>query len=90
MGARNLSPPGGGSRRPWALTHRPSRVSFVDERGKGRHQWPNRRRTISDADLDLLLREADRDDPILSAPRTEDSEPRESFDSQILAGLVSP
>jgi hypothetical protein len=46
--------------------------------------------TISDADLDLLLREADRDDPILSAPRTEPGEPRESFDSQILAGLVSP
>jgi hypothetical protein len=46
--------------------------------------------TITDADLDLLLREADRDDPILSAPRTEGSEPRESFDSQILAGLVSP
>jgi hypothetical protein len=46
--------------------------------------------TVSDADLDLLLREADRDDPILSAPRSEDSEPRESFDSQILAGLVSP
>jgi len=46
--------------------------------------------TISDADLDLLLREADRDDPILSAPRTEVGEPRESFDSQILAGLVSP
>ena len=46
--------------------------------------------TITDADLDLLLREADRDDPILSAPRTEDSEPRESVDSQILAGLVSP
>jgi hypothetical protein len=46
--------------------------------------------TISDADLDLLLREADRDFPILSAPRTEDREPRESLDSQILAGLVSP
>ena len=46
--------------------------------------------TISDADLDLLLREADRDDPILSAPRSEDSEPRESCDSPILAGLVSP
>jgi len=44
---------------------------------------------ITDADLDLLLAEADRDDPILSLPR-EDSEPRESLDSQILAGLVSP
>jgi hypothetical protein len=47
--------------------------------------------TITDADLALLLRETDRDDPILSTPRSEDGrEPRESLDSQILAGLVSP
>jgi len=47
--------------------------------------------TIADADLDLLLAEADRDDPILSPPRDESaSEPREALDSQILAGLVSP
>ena len=46
---------------------------------------------IADSDLDLLLAEADRDDPILSAPRAGASaEPRESLDSQILAGLVSP
>ena len=46
---------------------------------------------ITDADLELLLAEADRDDPFLSAPRIEASdEPRESLDSQILAGLVSP
>ena len=45
---------------------------------------------ITDADLDLLLAEADRDDPILSAPREDTGEPRESLDSQILAGLVSP
>ncbi len=45
--------------------------------------------TISDADLELLLVEGDRDDPILSMPR-EDAEPREALDSQILAGLVSP
>jgi hypothetical protein len=45
---------------------------------------------VTDADLELLLREADRDDPILSAPPTETDEPRESLDSQILAGLVSP
>jgi hypothetical protein len=46
---------------------------------------------FTDGDLELLLREADRDDPILSAPRGEDAdEPRESLDSQILAGLVSP
>ena len=46
---------------------------------------------FTDADLELLLREADRDDPILSAPRPETAEePRESLDSLILAGLVSP
>jgi hypothetical protein len=45
---------------------------------------------IADADLDLLLAEADRDDPILSRPRESPAEPRESIDSQILAGLVSP
>jgi hypothetical protein len=47
-------------------------------------------KTISDADLELLLVERDRDDPILSAPREPKGEPRESLDSQILAGLVSP
>jgi hypothetical protein len=46
---------------------------------------------FTDADLELLMREADREDPILSAPRTQATdEPRESLDSQILAGLVSP
>ena len=46
---------------------------------------------FTDADLELLLREADRENPILTAPRTaDDGEPRESLDSQILAGLVSP
>jgi len=46
---------------------------------------------FTDADLELLLREADREDPILTAPRTETvEEPRESLDSQILAGLVCP
>ena len=46
---------------------------------------------ITDADLELLLAEADREDPFLSTPRIEASdEPRESLDSQILAGLVSP
>ena len=46
---------------------------------------------FTDADLELLLREADREDPILTPPRTPESEePRESLDSQILAGLVSP
>jgi len=46
---------------------------------------------ISDADLELLLAEADRDHHILAVPREEKpEEPRESIDSQILAGLVSP
>jgi hypothetical protein len=46
---------------------------------------------ITDADLELLLAETDREDPFLSAPRTDvEGEPRESLDSQILAGLVSP
>ncbi len=45
---------------------------------------------ITDADLELLLAEADRDDPFLRDPREDAEEPRESFDSQILAGLVSP
>jgi hypothetical protein len=46
--------------------------------------------SLSDGDLELLLAEADREDQILSPPRTEAGEPRESLDSQILAGLVSP
>jgi hypothetical protein len=45
---------------------------------------------ITDADLELLLVERDRDDPILAAPPEPEGEPRESIDSQILAGLVSP
>jgi len=46
---------------------------------------------ITDADLELLLAESDREDPFLSAPRTDEAgEPRESLDSLILAGLVSP
>jgi len=44
---------------------------------------------ITDADLELLLVEADREDPILALPREGEDE-RESLDSQILAGLVSP
>ncbi len=38
-----------------------------------------------------ILTPADREDPILTTPRTENAEePRESLDSLILAGLVSP
>lgn len=51
---------------------------------------PEPKTKIADADLDLLLAETDRDDPILSAPREDSGEPRESLDEQILAGLVSP
>jgi hypothetical protein len=51
---------------------------------------PEPKTTVSDADLELLLSEADREDPILRAPRENAEEPRESLDSQILAGLVSP
>jgi hypothetical protein len=47
--------------------------------------------SFSDADLELLLMEADREDPILREGRPVSTErPRESFDSLILAGLVSP
>ena len=47
--------------------------------------------SFSDADLELLLMEADREDPILREGRPGNLEqPRESFDSLILAGLVSP
>jgi hypothetical protein len=49
-----------------------------------------RKISITDADLELLLVERDRDDPFLAAPPEPDDEPRESIDSQILAGLVSP
>ena len=47
---------------------------------------------IRDADLELLLTEADREEPFLQAPRAprERFEPREEIDEQILAGLVTP
>jgi len=51
---------------------------------------PNAKLTITDADLDLLLAESDREDPILTTPLEAEAEPGESLDSQILAGLVSP
>ena len=40
-------------------------------------------------DLELLLRESDREDPILPEIRSERA-PEEELDSQILAGLVFP
>ena len=47
--------------------------------------------SFSDADLELLLAEADREDPILRDGRPANTErPRESFVTQILARLVSP
>jgi hypothetical protein len=42
------------------------------------------------ADLELLLRETDREDPILPEVRDADQEPQEEIDSRILAGLVNP
>jgi hypothetical protein len=46
---------------------------------------------IRDEDLELLLAEADREEPFLVAPRPpERQEPREELDEQILAGLVTP
>jgi hypothetical protein len=42
------------------------------------------------ADLELLLRETDREDPILPEVRDADQEPQEEIDSRILAGLVHP
>jgi hypothetical protein len=50
---------------------------------------PEPKTRITDADLELLLAESDRDNPILSVPR-EATDERESLDEQILAGLVSP
>lgn len=77
-----IYPPGGGSRVSEGLT-RGARVISVTE--------VNDEPTLSfsDADLELLLAEADREDPILREGRPQDAS-RESFDSQILAGLVSP
>jgi hypothetical protein len=46
---------------------------------------------IRDADLELLLAEADRDEPFLVAARPDAKrEPKEELDEQILAGLVNP
>lgn len=42
------------------------------------------------ADLELLLRESDREDPILPELLDPRREPEEQIDSQILAGLVHP
>ena len=42
------------------------------------------------ADFELLLRESDREDPILPEIRDADQTPEEEIDARILAGLVSP
>jgi hypothetical protein len=65
--------------------------------------WERRRRLTSvsamdhtrqgdrfSADLELLLRETDREDPILPEVRDADQEPQEEIDARILAGLVNP
>ena len=41
-------------------------------------------------DLELLLRESDREDPILPEIRDADQAPEEELNERILAGLVSP
>ena len=41
-------------------------------------------------DLELLLRESDREDPILPEIRRGDQAPEEELNERILAGLVSP
>ena len=41
-------------------------------------------------DLELLLRESDREDPILPEIRDSDQAPEEEINERILAGLVSP
>jgi hypothetical protein len=46
---------------------------------------------ITDADLELLLAESHREDPILVRQWHADEEPSDdSLDAQILAGLVTP
>ena len=42
------------------------------------------------ADLELLLHESDREDPILHEIRDADQAPEEELNERILAGLVSP
>jgi hypothetical protein len=42
------------------------------------------------ADLELLLRESHRDDPILPEIHDAEMAPEEEIDGQILAGLVHP
>jgi hypothetical protein len=42
------------------------------------------------ADLELLLRESDREDPILPEIRDAGQSPEEEINARILAGLVSP
>jgi hypothetical protein len=54
-----------------------------------RSQYESTHTTL--ADLDLLLAEADRDDPQLSTPLREDPTlDADDIDQQILAGLVTP
>jgi hypothetical protein len=43
-----------------------------------------------DTDLELLLRESDREDPILPEFRPPAQEPEEELDGRILAGLIHP
>ena len=65
----------------WEPRRRVTSVSAMD------HTRPDDSFT---ADLELLLRETDREAPILPEVRDADQEPQEEIDSRILAGLVNP
>ena len=70
-----VTAPGG-----WEPRGRGTSVSAMDRTDEARFT----------ADLELLLRETDREDPILPEVRDADQEPQEEIDSRILAGLVNP
>ncbi|MEA2311788.1 MAG: hypothetical protein QOE28_1756 [Solirubrobacteraceae bacterium] len=50
----------------------------------------NETKDVFTRDLELLLRESDREDPILPEIHDADQAPEEEIDSRILAGLVNP
>ena len=86
MAPESTPPPGGRAAR-WPGDARGRAASSV----AGRWSTTTEPRRSADADLDLLLAETDREDPIPAsrrAPRRR--EPREEIDAQILAGLVTP
>ena len=67
-----------------------SRAALVSVRGMDPRNLYESTDTIN-ADLDLLLAEADREDPDLSTPLREDvTRDADDIDHQILGGLVTP